>query len=56
MTSLQQHTRRFWLALALAIGLMILPMITVPLAGDELANWVPGTDIVFANESHGGGG
>ena len=56
MTSLQQHTRRLWLAMVLVIGLMILPAIFAPVIGDELANQVPGTDIVFANESHGGGG
>ena len=56
MASLQQYSRRLWLALCLVISLMILPVIFAPVIGDELANQVPGTDVVFANESHGGGG
>jgi hypothetical protein len=56
MTSLQKRSRRLWLALCLVIGLMVLPAITAPLVGDELANWLLGVDVVLAEDSAGGGG
>ncbi len=56
MTSLQKRTYHLWLALCLVVGLTILPAITAPLIGDELANWLPGTTAVYAEESHNGGG
>jgi hypothetical protein len=56
MASLQKRSRRLWMVLCLVVGLMILPAITAPLVGDELASWIPGVDVVLAEDSAGGGG
>ncbi len=56
MASLQKRSHRLWMALCLVVGLTILPAITTPLVGDELSNWIPGVNIVLADESEGGSG
>jgi hypothetical protein len=56
MASLQKRSRRLWMALCMVIGLTVLPTITAPLVGDELASWIPGSTAVYAEESAGGGG
>lgn len=56
MASLQKRSRHLWIALCLVVGLTVLPAITAPLIGDELANWIPGVDVVLADESAGAGG
>ncbi len=56
MASLIQRARLTGFALALAFGLTVLPGLMAPLLGDELASWLPGTDVVLANEPSGGGG
>ena len=56
MTSLQKRTRLAGFALALAFALTVLPGLLTPLLSNELAGWIPGTDVVFADEAAGGGG
>jgi hypothetical protein len=56
MASLLRRTRLAGFALALAFALTVLPGLVAPLLSNELAGWIPGTDVVFAEESHNGGG
>ena len=56
MASLQKRSRLAGFALALAFALTVLPGLVTPLLSNELAGWIPGTDVVFADETAGGGG
>lgn len=55
MASLVKHARHTGLALAIALGLMVLTTVTSPLLGDELANLI-GPTAVSAEETAGSGG
>ena len=52
MASLRQHSRLTGLALALALGLTMLPGLLAP----RLVDALPGIDIVLADHSQGSGG
>ena len=54
--SLLRFTLLAGFALALAFALTVLPGLLTPLLSNELAGWIPGTDVVFADEAAGGGG
>ncbi len=56
MTSLLTHSRLTGLALALALGLTMVPGLIAPLLTDEFADWLPGVDIALADHSQGSGG
>lgn len=56
MASLLRRTRLTGFTLLLALGLTVLPGLVTPLLGDELASWLPGTDVVLADGSQGSGG
>lgn len=56
MARLVKHIRHTGLALAIALGLMVLSSVTTPLLGDELANLLPGTTVVLADEPADGSG
>jgi hypothetical protein len=56
MAGLLKHTRLAGIALVLTLGLTVLPGLVTPLLGDELASWLPGTDVVLADGSQGSGG
>jgi hypothetical protein len=55
MSSLLQRSRRTGMILALAFGLAVLSAIVTPLLADQVS-FLPGTDVVLANETQGGGG
>ncbi len=52
MASLLTHSRLTGLALALALGLTMVPGLVAPL----LTDWLPGVDIALADHSQGSGG
>jgi hypothetical protein len=56
MAGLLKRTRLAGIALVLTLGLTVLPGLVTPLLGDELASWLPGTDVVLADGSQGSGG
>jgi hypothetical protein len=56
MASLLQRIRLVGFALTLAFALTVLPGLVAPLLSNELAGWIPGTDVVFAEDAHDGGG
>ena len=56
MASLLRRTRLAGFALALALGLTVLPGLVTSFVGDELASWIPSTSVVFADEAENGGG
>ena len=56
MTGLLRRTRLTGLALALALGLTVLPGLVAPLLGAELANVLPGVNVALADNDQGSGG
>ena len=56
MAGLLKRSRLAGFVLVLALGLTILPGLVAPLLGDELASWLPGTDVVLADNDQGSGG
>ncbi len=56
MASLLQRARLTGFALALDLGLTVLPGLVSPLLSDELANALPGVDVVLADNSQTSGG
>jgi len=56
MASLVRRPRLAGLALVLALALTVLPGLIAPLVSNELASWLPGTDVVFADEPQDGSG
>ncbi len=56
MTGLLNRTRRVGIALALAASLTVSSIVASMLLGDQLANVLPGPDVVLADESEGHGG
>lgn len=55
MASLLQRTRMTGLALALALGLTVLPGLVAPLLGDELSSTFPIVHDALAEHQDGGG-
>ena len=56
MATLFKRSRMAALALALALGLTVLPSLVAPMLGNELASILPGTDVVLADSNQGSGG
>ncbi len=55
MTSLLQRSRRMTIALALALGLMVLTTVATPLLSDEVASVIGVTEVsADGTEGHGG--